>query len=246
MNETPPIFVIPARGGSKRIPRKNIKPFLGVPLLARTIAVLRHLPIVGRIVVSTDDDEIADVARSAGAEVPFRRPAELASDEASTVPVIRHALETLVRDGAQVRTLCAVYPAAVLLDPSVLLEALEMLEQQSDLDYVLPVATFGSPIQRALRQTPQQRLVMFHPEHYESRSQELEPAYHDAGQFYAGRAESWLRERPLFGGRSAGVVVPRWRVQDIDTPEDWVRAEQIARLLELSGDTSSTSAEHQV
>lgn len=232
MTESPVCIVIPARGGSKRIPRKNIKPFLGVPLLARTIALLREIPLPTRILVSTDDDEIADIARTAGADVPFRRPAHLASDEASTVPVIRHAIEYLQRDGQTVAVVCAVYPAAVLLDPLLLVEAITMLERTPDLDYVLPVTTFGSPIQRALRRTPEQRVVMFQPEHYESRSQELEPAYHDAGQFYVGRAASWLSERPLFGPRSASVQVPRWRVQDIDTPEDWVRAEHIATLLQ--------------
>ncbi|MBL0892735.1 MAG: pseudaminic acid cytidylyltransferase [Gemmatimonadaceae bacterium] len=235
MSESPVTIVIPARGGSKRIPRKNIKPFLGVPLLARTIALLRELPLAARILVSTDDDEIADIAKTAGAEVPFRRPADLANDEASTVPVIRHAVEYLQHEGQAVEVVCAVYPAAVLLDPPLLVEAIATLERDPDLDYVLPVTTFGSPIQRALRRTPQQRMVMFQPEHYESRSQELEPAYHDAGQFYVGRASSWLSERPLFGARSGSVLVPRWRVQDIDTPEDWVRAEQIATLLQRDG-----------
>ncbi|MBL0938537.1 MAG: pseudaminic acid cytidylyltransferase [Gemmatimonadaceae bacterium] len=231
MADTRAVAIIPARGGSKRIPRKNIRPFLGVPLLVRTIQRLQGISSVSRVVVSTDDNEIADIARSAGAEVPFMRPATLADDHASTVPVVRDAVERLAAAGETARVMCAVYPAAVLLDTEVLAEAIGIVAQDATVDFAVPVTSFPSPIQRAMRRSADGRLEMFQPEHYESRSQDLEPAFHDVGQFYVGSVDAWLHERALFSSRTHSLVVPRWRVQDIDTPEDWTRAEQIAVML---------------
>jgi pseudaminic acid cytidylyltransferase len=231
MPESPVVAVIPARGGSKRIPRKNIRPFLGEPLMARTIARLQAAACFDRIVVSTDDDEIAAVARAAGAEAPFQRHASLSDDHASTVPVIRDAIQQLDRLDCHPATIVAVYPAAVFMTATDLHTAL-MLLQQPDTDYVVPVTTFPYPIQRALRWREDGSTELFQPEHYESRSQDLEPAYHDAGQFYAGTRDAWLDERALFTSRTRLLRVPRTRVQDIDTPEDWERAEALFQLLE--------------
>lgn len=228
------VVIIPARGGSKRIPRKNIRPFLGVPLLARTVQRLRAIPRIARIVVSTDDRDVADVALEAGAEVPFMRRAELADDRASTVPVVRDAVMQLAGAGERARIYCCVYPTAILFDEHVLDAAITTVQRDATVDFAVPVTSFPSPIQRAMRRHADGSVEMFQPEHYDSRSQDLEPAYHDAGQFYVGRKDAWLEERPLFSAHTRSVVMPRWRVQDIDTPEDWVRAEHIATMLGMS------------
>jgi pseudaminic acid cytidylyltransferase len=220
------LAVIPARGGSKRIPRKNIRPFLGVPLLARTVELLQRSGLFDRIVVSTDDDEIAAVATSAGAEVPFRRPADLANDTAATLPVIAHAIGALDASGPRADLICAVYPAAVLSQASDFRDCLALL-QESPGDYSFPATTFRFPIQRALRLHPDRSCSLFWPEQGSARSQDLEPAYHDAGQFYWGRRDAWLAQRPIFSNRSRMLVIPHHRVQDIDTIDDWQRAEAI-------------------
>lgn len=230
---TQALAVIPARGGSKRIPQKNIRQFLGVPLLARTVALLQHSGVFDRIVVSTDDDEIADVAIRAGAEVPFRRPEELSSDTAATIPVIAHAILTLETSGWRGTHVCCVYPAAVFSRSSDYRQAREMLIGSPAPAYVFTAASFSHPIQRALRATDAGGCEMFWPEHRQTRSQDLEPAFHDAGQFYFGRRDAWVEARPLFSPASRMLILPRYRVQDIDTVEDWERAELLARILPI-------------
>jgi pseudaminic acid cytidylyltransferase len=226
------LAVIPARGGSKRVPRKNVRPFLGVPMLARTIALLRETGAFERIIVSTDDDEIAGIALEAGAEVPFRRPAEIANDRATTAPVIEHAVRTLEAQGYRAEYVCCVYPAAVLATSADIRAAYETLRQSPELDYVFTATSFPYPIQRALRGAPDASCTMFWPEHINTLSQDLEPAFHDAGQFYWGRRLAWLERRPWYSNDSRMLVLPSYRVQDIDTPEDWERAELIYQLLD--------------
>ncbi|MEO6079213.1 MAG: pseudaminic acid cytidylyltransferase [Steroidobacteraceae bacterium] len=225
------LAIIPARGGSKRVPRKNIKAFLGMPMLARTVGLLQASGAFSGIVVSTDDDEIAAIATQAGALVPFRRPPELSNDMAATLPVIAHAIREMEALGVTTASVCCVYPAAVLSRPEDYTRARELLGS-SDLDFVFTATSFGFPIQRALRRTPDGRCEMFQLEHRLTRSQDLEPAFHDAGQFYFGTRAAWLEGRPFFGHRSAMLELPRWRVQDIDTLEDWERAEMIFQLLQ--------------
>jgi pseudaminic acid cytidylyltransferase len=225
------LAVIPARGGSKRIPRKNIKPFLGVPLLARTIGLLQSAEVFDRIIVTTDDDEIAAVAEQAGADVPFRRPAELSGDRAITAPVIEHAVRVMDEKGFRADYVCCVYPAAVLARVDDVRAALAILADEPKLDYVFAGTSFPYPIQRALRRAPDGTSLMFWPEHAKTLSQDLEPAFHDAGQFYWGRRDAWLEQRPVFSPTSHLFVLPRYRVQDIDTPEDWDRAELLFQLL---------------
>ena len=229
-NDGSVVAVIPARGGSKRIPRKNIRPFLGVPLLARTIEILEHVALFDRIVVSTDDDEVAEVAGQAGAEVPFRRPAELADDHTPTVPVVAHALQELAKDTPLATVACCVYPAAVLLDPESLFRTRELLDAP-ETSYVVPVAALPTPIERALRVDADGRCHMARPDHRTSRTQDLEPAYHDVGQFYWGRTRTWLDQSPIYGDQTRAFVIPSWRAQDIDTEEDWLFAEQRFRIL---------------
>lgn len=229
-----PVAIVPARGGSKRIPRKNIRPFRGVPLLVRTIELLQSADLFTHVVVSTDDDEIAAVARDAGAEVPFRRPDDLADDHAGTRPVVVHALQTLEQlSGRTIETACTVYPAAVFVQPADLRVAHDRLVAEKDVEFVFSATAFMAPVQRALRQRPDGTSEMLWPEHAMTRTQDLDPTYHDAGQFYWGRRRAWLSGRPVLEARSLMHILPHWRVQDIDTPEDWVRAELIHRMLDV-------------
>lgn len=222
------VAIVPARGGSKRIPRKNIRPFLGEPLLARTIRLLHSSGVFSAIVVSTDDEDVAAVARDAGAEVPFRRSAELANDFATTPAVVRDAIRRLEECGRYPTQVGVVYPTAILARVDDLQTGIAMLTD--GVDFVVPVTSFPYPIQRALRRLPNDGVELMQPEHYESRSQDLEPAFHDAGQFYFGTRDAWMSGRSVFTAASRALVLPRWRVQDIDTPEDWERAEQLFLL----------------
>lgn len=224
------VALIPARGGSKRIPRKNIKRFGGVPMIAWSLRVARESGCFDRIIVSTDDLEIADVARAHGGEVPFMRPDELSDDHCGTIPVIAHAVRWLAERGEVPDAVCCIYATAPFLRASDLRRGLDEL-QSSEADYAFSVSSYAFPVQRALRITPDGRIAMFQPECGEIRSQDLEEAWHDAGQFYWGRASAWVRGVPLFSQRSIPVVLPRHRVQDIDTPEDWRRAELMLHVL---------------
>lgn len=233
------LAVIPARGGSKRIPRKNIKLFRGRPLLDRTIELLAHSGLFTRILVSTDDDEIAAVAERAGAEVPFRRAPELSGDSVATAPVIAHAVSAASRTGFEPTLVCCVYPAAVLARVEDLRAALDEI-RAGRYDYVFTAALYPASIHRALRRQADGGVAMYWPQFERTPSQALEPAYHDAGLFYWGARSAWLEQRPIFGPRSRMLLIPHYRVQDIDTPEDWRRAEMIHELLERERTSGST------
>jgi len=225
------IALIPARGGSKRIPLKNIRPFCGMPIIGYSIRAALACGAFDRVVVSTDEAEIAAVARDFGAETPFMRPPELANDHAGTLPVIKHAIETLNSGGSTVELACCIYATAPFVRAVDLQAGLAALNA-SDADYAFSVTSFPYPIHRALRILPNQRVQMFEPDNYYRRSQDLEEAYHDAGQFYWGRAAAYLRQAPFFLSRAVPVMLPRHRVQDIDTLEDWQRAELMYRALQ--------------
>jgi len=232
------LALIPARGGSKRIPRKNIKPFAGKPIIAYAIAAAQQAGCFDQVIVSTDDDEIADVARQYGAAAPFRRPPEVSNDTATTAAVIRHAIEWYAKEGADLSHVCCIYAAAPFVQAADILAAYDLLTA-SDADYCFPVTSFPSPIQRALKRHANGRLEMFYPEHLNTRSQDLPEAFHDAGQFYWGRAEAFQRGAPLFGPTAIPLILPRWRVQDIDTPDDWARAELMYEALVKRGELQS-------
>ena len=225
------LALIPARGGSKRIPRKNIRPFRGRPMIAWSIEAARAAGCFDRILVTTDDEEIAAVARSHGAEVPFMRPAHLADDHATTQAVVIHSLEWCEQEGLAPQALCCLYATAPFVQPADLVAAGQLLELVPTGSFVFTATSFSFPIQRAIQIDAAGCSVMFHPEHFNTRSQDLEEAFHDAGQFYWGRPEAWATSRNLFeDGRP--LILPRWRVQDIDTEEDWTRAELLHQLLE--------------
>lgn len=228
------VAIIPARGGSKRIPRKNLKPFDGVPMIVRSIRTALDSGLFEQVVVSTDDAEIAEVARAHGAEVPFLRPAELADDFAGTAAVIVHALQQL----ADFDYACCVYATAPLLQTRYLRQGLELLEQHPDKSFAFSVCSFGFPVQRALTLDGQGALQALYPEFRNTRSQDLPEAYQDAGQFYWGRSDAWLRGEVMYSPASLPVMLPRHLVQDIDTLEDWKRAEYLYAALKAGGELS--------
>lgn len=230
------LAVIPARGGSKRIPRKNIRMFCGKPMLAWSISAALDSGCFDRIVVSTEDDEIASTARRYGAEVPFLRPRELADDYTGTIPVMAHCITWFRDQGEMPSEVCCVYATAPFVRAADIRNGLERL-LNAGCDYAFSVTRYAAPIQRALRITKGGTVDMFQPEFFATRSQDLEEAYHDAGQFYWGVAEAWASGRPVFSSRAVPVILPRDRVQDIDTPDDWRRAELMFRVFE-SGDVS--------
>lgn len=218
------IAVIPARGGSKRIPRKNIRGFCGKPIIAWSIEAARDSGCFDSIVVSTDDKEIADVARQAGATVPFMRPAGLSDDLTGTAAVVRHVIGWYDERSEKPDPVCCLYATAPFVTGTDLQRGLALLRGETA-GFVFPVCRFSAPIQRAVRLDANGRVSMFNPEYANSRSQDLEPAYHDAGQFYWGTRAAWLSETSLFGRDSLAIVLPDSRVQDIDTDEDWAQAE---------------------
>ena len=224
------LCVIPARGGSKRIPRKNIRDFCGKPMIAWSIEASRASGCFDKVIVSTDDEEIADVARFWGAEVPFMRPTGLADDYVGTVPVIAHALKWY--QDQEVTAVCCLDATAPFVEPSEIKKGLDLLGQASPDRFVFAATSYASPIQRALLIDSVSGVAqMKHPDQFSKRSQDLEPAFHDAGQFYWGLSEAWLKSANLFEG-SKPLLLPRWRVQDIDTEDDWIRAELIRRVLD--------------
>ena len=225
------IAVIPARGGSKRIPRKNIKNFCGKPMIAWSIEVAKASGLFEHIIVSTDDAEIAGVAKQWGAEVPFMRPDELANDYAGTTEVIAHATQWVLGQCWDVSAVCCIYATAPFVQVDDLKRGLAALES-GDWAYAFTVTDFASSIFRSFKQNAEGGIEMFYPEHFSKRSQDLPTALHDAGQFYWGRPSAWIEGKRIFDRHSVPVVIPRWRVQDIDTQDDWIRAELIFNQLE--------------
>lgn len=226
------LAVIPARGGSKRIPRKNIKLFCGKPMIAWSIEAAQQSGCFDKIVVSTDDAEIAEIARHLGAEVPFVRPPELSDDHTGTIPVIRHAIKWFNERGQVSDQVCCIYATAPFVRESDIRHGLDVLNS-ADSDFAFTVTNYPFPIQRAVRINAQSRVEMLSPKYFNTRSQDLEEAWHDAGQFYWGRATAWLTGKVIFGPHAAAIQLPRWRVQDIDTVEDWQMAEYLFCAINL-------------
>ena len=225
------IAIIPARGGSKRIPRKNIKEFHGKPMIAYSIETALNSGCFDRVIVSTDDAEIAEVAKKYGAEVPFMRPANIADDYATTLDVIKHAIEFTEQQAWGVKNVCCIYATAPFLIPEFIQKGLQELTKNT-INYAFSATSFPFPIQRAIKLNTEQRVEMFQPEHLNTRSQDLEEAYHDAGQFYWGTTDAFSNGKPFFSPQSKAILLPRKRVQDIDTPEDWELAEALYKALQ--------------
>ena len=224
------IAIIPARGGSKRIPRKNIKSFHGKPMIAYSIDAAKQSGCFDKIIVSTDDQEIADVALQYGAEVPFLRPADIADDFATTLDVMQHAIAWCKDHQWMVDKVCCIYATAPFILPEYIKQGLVELSDDK-VQYAFSATTFPFAIQRAISLDESGAVSMFSPEYANTRSQDLPEAYHDAGQFYWGKATAYLTGKAIFSEHSKAVILPRKRVQDIDTPEDWELAESLFSAL---------------
>ena len=223
------VAIIPARGGSKRIPRKNIKDFHGKPLIAYSIEVALKSKLFDKVIVSTDDEEIAKIALEYGATVPFLRPKELSDDFTGTGAVVNHTLEYLKSVGENYDFVCTIYATAPFLDEKYLIEGFEKLKN-SNAKNAFSCTSMPFPIQRTFKITQDERCEMFWPENFMKRSQDLEEAYQDAGQFY------WTNlniksDEITFGKDSIPIILPRYLVQDIDTLEDWQRAEYMYEVI---------------
>jgi pseudaminic acid cytidylyltransferase len=228
------LAVIPARGGSKRIPRKNILAFGGRPMIAWSIETAWNSGLFDRVIVSTDCDEVADVARKSGADVPFKRPAELSDDHCGTLEVITHAAQWAVGAGAAPKSICCIYATAPFVQADDLQCGLAEMTQRG-WDYVFAAARFQQPVYRSFSRSEDGSMEMVFPEHRLTRSQDLPAVYFDAGQFYWGATDTWRRGAPIFGSRTSFVELPADRVQDIDTPDDWAEAERLFERLKGRG-----------
>ena len=226
------VAVIPARGGSKRIPHKNIKLFCGKPMMAYSIEAAKNAGIFSRIIVSTDSKEVASIAKDFGAEIPFMRPVELADDFAGTDAVILHALKRLMEDGEKIDYICCIYATAPFVKAEYILKGYNILCDNKATS-CFSVTTYPFPIFRSLKINSQGWLEMFWPEHRETRSQDLPEAYHDAGQFYWADVKKYLKEKQFYSKDAVPVILPRYLVQDIDTPEDWETAEKMFSVLQM-------------
>ena len=227
------IAVIPARGGSKRIPRKNIKPFCGKPMIAYSIEAAIRAGIFDEIIVSTDDEEIADVAKNAGASVPFMRPKELSDDFTATGAVVEHAIKFLQARGDRIKFVCTIYATAPLIDEFYIKLGLEKL-RASNAKNAFSCTSMPFPIWRTFKIAKDGRCEMFWRENFAKRSQDIEEAYQDAGQFYWTNLDAPSSDEIFFGRDSIAIVLPRHLVQDIDTPQDWIRAEFLYEAVQKS------------
>lgn len=225
------IAIIPARGGSKRIPRKNIRNFAGHPLISWSILAAKNSGLFDKTIVSTDDPEIAFIAEKYGAEVPFVRPPELSDDFAGTTEVISHATRWLIEQKLDISSVCCIYSTAPFVQKVDLVKGLKLL-QSGNWSYSFSATDFPATIFRSFGLNEDGSVKMFFPEHFKTRSQDLPTAFHDAGQFYWGTPNAWLEKEKIFSANSIAIVIPRWRVQDIDIEDDWIRAELIFKQME--------------
>lgn len=217
------LAIITARGGSKRIPRKNIKEFLGQPIIAYSIKAALESGIFDTVMVSTDDEEIADISRRYGAEVPFLRSEKTSNDFATTADVLREVIEEYKKLGREYDNCCVLYPTAPFVTGRKLSDAMEIITS-GKADSVLPIVKFGFPPQRAF--VVNDGIVSYKmPEFAKSRSQDLEPMYHDCGQFCCFKVDMFMKNNSVVAERTSAIIVPESEVQDIDTLEDWKLAE---------------------
>lgn len=220
------IAIIPARGGSKRIPRKNIKPFMGKPIIAYSIEAALQSGLFDEVMVSTDDEEIAVVARQYGAKIPFMRSERTSNDFSPLADVVDEVLGFYKSRGENFDCFCCILATAPFIIPNDLIKACLRL-MEADFDTIRPIVRFEYPIQRAFRLTSNQEVSFFYPEFFNSRSQDLEEAYHDAGLFYFGKCSKGLHD----DNKKGGIIIPAERCQDIDDENDWRMAEFKYRLM---------------
>ena len=224
------IAIIPARGGSKRISKKNIKKFAGTPAISRAIKAAKKTKLFDRIIVSTDDHKIASISKKYNAEIPFIRPSKLADDKTIVSKVVAHAIKWLHSKNQYPKAVCCIFPTAVFVRDKDIIEAYKIFKT-GKWNFVFSATTFPSAIDRSFYKMRSGGIKMFFPRKYSRRTQDLKISYHDVGQFYWGKIEAWLKQKPVFSKTSAIVDIPRWRAHDIDTIEDWKYAELIHKIL---------------
>jgi N-acylneuraminate cytidylyltransferase len=218
------ICIIPARGGSKRIPRKNVKMFLGKPVISYSIEAAKNSGLFDEIMVSTDDQEIAETAKQLGASVPFLRSSENSNDFATTIDVLKEVLAEYKKSGTEFTHVCCIYPVAPLIQTKHIIEGFELLIH-TNCNAVIPVATFEYPVWRSFKKSENNLLSYQWPEYKRSRSQDLEELFHDAGQWYWSRSECMSTYNSLVTENTQGLEIPMIHVQDIDNEQDWMLAE---------------------
>lgn len=223
------LCIIPARGGSKRIPRKNIKTFMGKPIIAYSIEAALNSAVFDEVMVSTDDEEIAEVARQYGASVPFLRSAETSNDYATTVDVLLEVVNNFKEKGKSFDIVCCLYSTAPFVTPERLKEATSQISD--NVDACFTIVQYSYPIQRSLRINESEHVEMMFPEHLKSRTQDLEKVYHDAGQFYFVKTDALIQEKTVWCKRTAPLILSELEVQDLDTLTDWQLAEMKYKLL---------------
>ncbi|MBO3115234.1 pseudaminic acid cytidylyltransferase [Winogradskyella sp. DF17] len=224
------LAIIPARGGSKRIPRKNIKNFLEKPIISYPINTARNCQLFDRVIVSTDDEEIAELSKRLGAEVPFLRSSKNSDDFATTVDVLLEVIENVKQQGGSFDSICCIYPTAPFVTPEKLNQGLSLM-LKNNFEAVFPVLEYSFPIQRAVRLEKSYRMRLLEPDHINSRSQDLEPTYHDAGQFYWIKTQALLKHKKLWVPNTGCIIVDELEAQDIDTHSDWTMAEIKYKLM---------------
>ena len=230
------VAIIPARGGSKRIPQKNTKLFCGKPIIAYSIEMALASGVFDAVIVSTDDDNIAQIARDYGAEVPFMRPAYLADDHTGTTDVIIHAIKTLYEQDQEIEFACCIYPTAPFIQKEYIIEAINALKNQPKKRSAFTVCKFNYPIQRAFTiEGPENNVIPVDASAIPKRSQDLPSVFHDAGQFYIAKAEDYLNKQfNVFSSSSIPIILPHYLVQDIDEEDDWIRAEYMYQAFMLN------------
>ena len=224
------ICIIPARGGSKRIPKKNIKNFLGKPIISYPIKLALESNLFDKVIVSTDSKEISKIAIKYGAQVPFLRPKKLANDYIGTHEVIGHAVNWLENKSVKIDYACCIYPTSPLINKKDLIRGYDLIKNKK-CDSVIASTCFSYPIFRSFKKLSNGGLKMIFPKYFNSRSQDLPKIYHDAGLFYWARPSIWKKKPQKFGKKNFIVEIPNYRVQDIDTYDDWKKAEVIYKVL---------------
>jgi|TARA_B100001093_G_scaffold520214_1_gene613690 N-acylneuraminate cytidylyltransferase len=224
------IAIIPARGGSKRIPKKNIKNFLGKPIISYSVELAIKSNLFNKVIVSTDCDEIAEIAKSYGAEVPFKRPKAISDDFSTLNEVLKHAIDFIENDGFLYDYVCCIYATAPLIEIDDIRRGLELIDTKK-WESVIAATNFSYPIFRSFEKDKKGGLKMVFPDHYSSRSQDLPEIFHDAGQFFWAKSEFLKKSPSGFNHNNTIIEIPNYRAQDIDTDEDWQRAELIYKYL---------------
>ena len=225
------VAIIPARIGSKRIPKKNIKNFCGKPIIFWAIKAIKKTKIFDKIIVSTDSKKIASMVKKYNVEAPFLRPALLSNDQTSLFKVMVHAIKWLIKNNHDPSFVCCIYPTAAFVKPSDILKGYRMIKK-GKWHFVFAATSFDSVL-RAFQKNSKKGLKMLFPKNFYKRTQDLRKVYYDAGQFCWGKKNSWLRSEPVFSKNSSIVYIPKWRAHDINTMEDWNVAEKFAKLNNL-------------